>query len=115
MLEYIILGIIQGFFEWLPISSEGAVAIASQFLIKGFHPLEIALFAHLGTFFAVLIYFRKEWLDVLTFKNKKSLFSPGYSDSICFCRNITYCMHKKRSRFHPGEDKYSDLLNINPS
>ena len=70
MLEYIILGIIQGFFEWLPISSEGAVAIASQFLIKGFHPLEIALFAHLGTFFAVLIYFRKEWLDVLTFKNK---------------------------------------------
>ena len=73
MLEYIILGTVQGFFEWLPISSEGAVAIVSQFLIKDFHPLEIALFAHLGTFFAVLIYFRKEWFNVLTFKDKTLL------------------------------------------
>jgi len=69
MLEYAILGVIQGIFEWLPISSEGVVAVASQFLIKNFQPIEIALFAHLGTFFAVLIYFRKEWIEVLTFKN----------------------------------------------
>lgn len=70
MLDYIILGTVQGFFEWLPISSEGAVAIVSQFLIKDFQPLEMALFSHLGTFFAVLIYFRKEWFNVLTFKDK---------------------------------------------
>lgn len=70
MLEYAILGIIQGIFEWLPISSQGITAITSQFLIKGFQPLEIALFSHLGTFFAVLIYFRKEWLNVLAFKDR---------------------------------------------
>lgn len=69
MLEYAILGIIQGIFEWLPISSEGVVAVVSHFLIKNFQPLEIALFSHLGTFFAVLIYFRKEWVNILTFKN----------------------------------------------
>jgi len=70
MLEYVILGIVQGLFEWLPISSQGVAAIVSQFLIKNFQPLEMALFAHLGTFFAVLIYFRKEWLNVLTCKNR---------------------------------------------
>ena len=69
MLDYVILGIIQGIFEWIPISSQGIVAIASQFLIKEVHPLEIALFLHLGTLFAVLIYFRKEWVEVFTFKN----------------------------------------------
>ncbi len=69
MPEYIILGAIQGIFEWLPISSQGMVAIVSQFLIKDFQPLEIALFLHLGTFFAVLIYFRKEWVKVLELKD----------------------------------------------
>ncbi len=69
MLDYIILGIVQGIFEWIPISSQGVVAIVSQFLIKDFHPIEIALFLHLGTFFAVLVYFRKNWLKVLRLKD----------------------------------------------
>lgn len=70
MFDYIILGIIQGIFEWLPISSEGVVAIAGRFLIKGIDPLETALFLHLGTVLAVLLYFRKDWLEILTLKNK---------------------------------------------
>ena len=69
MLDYVILGIIQGIFEWIPISSQGIVALASQFLIKEVHPLEMALFLHLGTLLAVLIYFRKEWIEVFRFKN----------------------------------------------
>ena len=69
MLDYIILGIIQGIFEWIPISSEGVVALASQFLIKEINPVDLALFLHLGTFFAVLVYFRKDWLDILKFKD----------------------------------------------
>lgn len=73
MLNYVILGIIQGIFEWLPISSQGVVAIFSQLLIKEVHPLEVALFLHLGTFFAVLVYFRKEWVAVFTFKNTNLL------------------------------------------
>jgi undecaprenyl-diphosphatase len=73
MKEYVFLGIIQGIFEWIPVSSEGVVALLSQALIKDFHPVDLSLFLHLGTFFAVLIYFRKEWQKILTFKDPKLL------------------------------------------
>ena len=69
MLDYIILGVLQGIFEWIPISSEGVVAFASQFLKIQTNPIDMALFLHLGTLFAVLIYFRKDWKQVLIFKN----------------------------------------------
>jgi len=71
MKNFIVLGILQGIFEWVPISSEGIVALASRFLIKEFNPVDMALFLHLGTLFAVLVYFRKDWKDVLTLKNKE--------------------------------------------
>ncbi len=69
MADYIFLGVLQGIFEWIPISSEGIVALASHFLIEEINPIDIALFLHLGTFLAVLIYFRKDWLEILSFKN----------------------------------------------
>lgn len=67
---YIFLGILQGIFEWIPISSEGIVALTSQYFLKEFHPIDLAIFLHLGTFFAAIIYFRKDWKEVLTLKNK---------------------------------------------
>ena len=69
MLDYIILGVIQGIFEWLPISSQGITAISASILIKEVNPIDIALFLHVGTFFSVLIYFRKEWIKVFTLKD----------------------------------------------
>jgi len=64
MLESIILGIIQGITEWLPISSEGMIVLArtslfrnSADIVEGVH---VALFLHIGTFFAALVYFRKD-------------------------------------------------------
>jgi len=73
MLDYIILGTIQGIFEWLPISSEGVVALASQFLVEGVNPIEVALFLHLGTLLAVLIYFREDWKRVVLFQDLRLL------------------------------------------
>lgn len=73
MSEYILLGIIQGIFEWIPISSEGVVALFSQFLVRDFRPVDLSLFLHLGTFFAVLVYFRKDWQEILMLKNLKLL------------------------------------------
>ncbi len=73
MLTYFILGILQGIFEWIPISSEGIVALVSQFLLKGFNPVDVALFLHLGTLLAVLIYFKNDWKEILTLKNIKLL------------------------------------------
>lgn len=72
-INYIILGIIQGILEWIPISSEGIVALASQFLIQKLNPVDISLFLHLGTVLAVLIYFLKDWIEVLTGKNRPLL------------------------------------------
>ncbi len=68
-MDYFILGIIQGIFEWLPISSQGITAVATSILIKEVNPIDVALFLHIGTFFAVLIYFRKEWGRVFTLKD----------------------------------------------
>ncbi|HUW71877.1 MAG TPA: undecaprenyl-diphosphate phosphatase [Candidatus Humimicrobiaceae bacterium] len=73
MNEYILLGIIQGIFEWIPISSEGVVALSSQFLVEDFRPVDLSLFLHLGTLFAVLVYFKKDWQEILTLKNLKLL------------------------------------------
>jgi len=74
MWSYSLLGIIQGVFEWLPISSEGMVALVSQYLIKEINPLEVAIFLHLGTLFAVLIYFRKDWVEVFSLRNNPLLY-----------------------------------------
>lgn len=62
MLENIILGFIQGVAEWLPISSEGLVALVNVgFFERGLEQtIEIAIFLHLGTFFAALFYFRED-------------------------------------------------------
>lgn len=68
MWTYVLLGVIQGIFEWLPVSSEGIVALSSQFLISDSNPVDVALFLHLGTFFAVLIYFRRDWLRLFSLK-----------------------------------------------
>lgn len=73
ILFQIILGVSQGIFEWLPISSEGIVALFSSFLDKSFNPIDIALFLHLGTLLAAIIYFRKDWKEVILIKNKKLL------------------------------------------
>lgn len=69
MLESVVLGIIQGITEWIPISSEGMITLAK---IKLFHSTaglkEIvceALFLHLGTFFAAIVYFRKDLLTLV--------------------------------------------------
>ncbi len=60
MLNYIILGIIQGLTEFLPVSSSGHLVIAQSLL--GFHSDEIAMsiVLHLGTLVAVIIFFFKD-------------------------------------------------------
>ena len=77
ILQQIILGLIQGITEWLPISSSGFVALAASnwFNITSVDALvRTALFFHLGTFLAALIYFRKEVGDLFytLFKYKSS-------------------------------------------
>ncbi len=71
-IQAIVLGILQGIFEWLPISSQGqimALAIAF-FSLKPETALQYAVFLHLGTVLAALLYFRKELISLLKLQNK---------------------------------------------
>lgn len=71
MVQYVILGFLQGIFEWLPVSSEGVVSLASSiFNIQG-NVVDFSLFLHIGTLLAVIIYFWKDFIDLLTFKDKE--------------------------------------------
>ena len=64
--DAIILGIIQGIFEWLPVSSEGMTTlylIARNYTLQEAIPISIWL--HTGTLLAAAIYFRKDLKTIL--------------------------------------------------
>jgi undecaprenyl-diphosphatase len=63
----IILGIVQGVSEWLPISSKTQVIITSNFLfgLSFSQGYALGLFLEAGTFIAALYFFRKEVWNVL--------------------------------------------------
>jgi len=71
MWEYILAGVLQGIFEWLPVSSEGVVALFSSFFVEKMNSLDFSLFLHLGTLLAVTIYFWKDIRDLIFLKDKK--------------------------------------------
>ncbi|MEN3035549.1 MAG: undecaprenyl-diphosphate phosphatase [Candidatus Methanosuratincola sp.] len=59
----VLLGIVQGTTEWLPISSSGHLVLLKE--IMGVSaPLSFDLILHLGTLVAVCAYFRKELLGI---------------------------------------------------
>lgn len=65
LLQAIILGIIQGATEFLPISSSGHIILVPWWF--GWDvPVDLAFVVatHLGTLLAVLVYFWRDWLDV---------------------------------------------------
>ena len=67
-LDAILLGIIQGITEWLPLSSEAQTMLVAT-KVMGISPvnaLSYAIFLHLGTMCAVLIKFRSEFVGMLT-------------------------------------------------
>lgn len=68
VVEYLVLGMLQGITEWLPLSSEGVLVLAKAGLFGGSSLQDMvrqALFLHLGTFLAALLYFRRDVIDIL--------------------------------------------------
>ena len=57
--EAIILGIVQGLTEWLPISSSGHLAVAERVLNLDY-PVMYDIALHFGTLLVLLYYFRKD-------------------------------------------------------
>ncbi|MEM2971450.1 MAG: undecaprenyl-diphosphate phosphatase [Candidatus Bathyarchaeia archaeon] len=66
LIKTIILGIIQGLTEWLPVSSMGHLKVAERFLNLGTQNyLLFDFILHMGTLIVVLFFFRKEIKNML--------------------------------------------------
>ncbi len=63
LFQAIILGLIQGITEWLPISSSGHLVLA-QYFFGIQQPLALDVMLHLGTLFVLFIFFRKELIEL---------------------------------------------------
>ena len=66
IIEAIILGIIQGATEFLPISSSGHLVLLPSILNMTSPDLALIAVLHLGTLLAILIYFRRDLWQILT-------------------------------------------------
>jgi undecaprenyl-diphosphatase len=64
MIKTILLGMVQGLTEFLPVSSSGHLAILEHYF-KIEEPVVLAAFLHLGTFLATVIYFRKPLAELI--------------------------------------------------
>ena len=71
MIEIIALSLIQGITEFLPISSSSHLIIVSEYLEFNKRNLEIDVSLHIGSFLAVIVFFRKE---IFNFVQNKDLF-----------------------------------------
>ena len=65
LLYAILLGLIQGITEFLPVSSTAHLTLAENLLLKRSMPLAFDVLLHLGTLVALVIYFRKDLAQVL--------------------------------------------------
>ena len=67
MIEFFIIAILQGLTEWLPISSSGQVMIFSLNLldISPEQAYSLSIWLHLGTMFAVILRFRKDYFGII--------------------------------------------------
>jgi len=71
MPEIIILSIVQGITEFLPVSSSAHLIIISKYFNFSNENLTLDISLHLGSLLAIIIYFKKDLFD---FTNNKNLF-----------------------------------------
>jgi len=87
LLETIVMGILQGMLEWLPISSQGNLILfmASLFGISEVEALNLSVYLHGGTLLSSLVYFRRTFWVLL-----KSVPTYRYGDQKKENRLITF-------------------------
>ena len=69
MIEIIVLSIVQGITEFLPVSSSSHLIIFSEYLEFNNKNLEIDVSLHIGSFLAVIVFFRKDILNIIENKD----------------------------------------------
>ena len=65
LIQIIILSLVQGLTEFLPISSSAHLILVSSFMNWPDQGLTIDIFAHFGTLIAVVFYFREELKEII--------------------------------------------------
>jgi undecaprenyl-diphosphatase len=65
MIKYVLLGIIQGITEFLPVSSSGHLVIMQKLLGITKDQVAVSVILHLGTAFALVVFFFKDLLKLL--------------------------------------------------
>ena len=79
MIEILILSLVQGITEFLPISSSSHLILISKYLNFDSQSLSIDVSLHIGSFLAVIFYFYK---DIINFYENKILFLKIFVSSI---------------------------------
>lgn len=91
LLIYIILGIIQGFTEPIPVSSSGHIFLFKNiFNTNMFNDLNFEIVANFGSFLAILFIFRKDIIELVTSffkyifkKNERKKYKDNFEYCIC--------------------------------
>ena len=65
LLQVIVLAVVQGVTEFLPISSTGHLYLSSWLLGWQAESLDFDISLHVGTLFAVLLYFFRDWVQII--------------------------------------------------
>src|SRR5947209_4814343 len=66
LLHVVVLALVQGLTEFLPISSTAHLFLTSRLLGWETESLSFDIILHLGTLVAVLLYFFRDWLQILS-------------------------------------------------
>ena len=80
-LQSFILGIVQGITEFLPISSTGHLALLPWLFSWNDEGLPFNIALHLGSLFAILVYFNKDWNRIIS-EFLRCLARGSFSESI---------------------------------
>ena len=87
ILKYVILGIVQGLTEPLPISSSGHVFILRKLFNLGSADLNFEIIVNFGSLLAILLIYRKDLVRLIT-----NFFKFFKEDSIETKRDFRYCL-----------------------
>lgn len=85
ILMYLILGLIQGFTEPIPVSSSGHLVIFNAILdVEALKDLNFEIFVNFGSLIAILLFYRKEIISIIKdffmyIKTKKKEYKENYN------------------------------------